>query len=101
MLNPWLTLPFQAFRFGWETQSVVADQMMRLAGLGISDRKAAGNFVTNTTALPTVDGDAPEAQTSPVDAAAPARSSKPRQVAQKVMKIQKKRGLGSKRRRSK
>jgi hypothetical protein len=100
MLNPWLTLPFQAVRFGWETQSVVVDQMMRLAGLGISDRKAAGNFVTTTTAFPTVDGDAPEAQTSPVEAAAP-KSSKPRQVAQKVMKIEKKRSLGSKRRRSK
>jgi hypothetical protein len=100
MLNPWLTLQFQAVRFGWETQSVVVDQMMRLAGLGISDGKAAGNFVTNATAA-TGGGDGPEAQTSPVEAAAPAKSGEPRQVAQKVTKIEKKRSRGSKRRRAK
>ena len=47
MLNPWLTLPLQAVRIGWETQSILADQMMRLAGLGISDQKAAGNFIAS------------------------------------------------------
>jgi hypothetical protein len=99
MLNPWLTLPFQAVRLGWETQSIVADQMMRLAGLGNSDRKAAGNFIADITPPPIVD--VPEATTSPVEAAAPAKSVKPRQWAQGVRKIQKKRGLGSHRRRSK
>jgi hypothetical protein len=56
MLNPWLTLPFQAVRLGWETQSILADQMMRLAGLGTSERKSAGDFVADTTALPPADG---------------------------------------------
>jgi hypothetical protein len=99
MLNPWLTLPFQAVRLGWETQSIVADQMMRLAGLGNSDRKAAGNLIADITSLPIVD--VPEATTSPGEAAAPAKGVKPRQLAQGVRKIQKKRGLGSRRRRSK
>ena len=101
MLNPWLTLPFQAVRLGWETQSILADQMMRLAGLGTSDRKPAGDFVAHTTALPPADGVALEAPTSPVEAAAPAKSGKHRQVAQNIRKIQKKPGLGSKSRRSK
>jgi hypothetical protein len=101
MLNSWLTLPFQAVRLGWETQSFMADQIMRLAGFGGSDRKAAGNFVAVTTALPTINGDAPQPPTLPVEMRAPAKSAKHRQAAQKVRKIQKKRGLGSTRRRSK
>jgi hypothetical protein len=101
MINPWLTLPFQAVRFGWETQSVLAHQMMRLAGLGTLDRKPAGDFVADTTALPPADGVALEAPTSPVEAAAPAKSGRRRQVAQNIRKIQKKRGVGSKSRRSK
>jgi hypothetical protein len=100
MLNPWLTLPLRAVRLGWETQSILADQMMRLAGLSISDQKAAGHFIA-PTALPTVDGNAPEAPTLPVEPEAPAKRGKHRQVAQKVTKIQMKRGFGSKRRRSK
>jgi hypothetical protein len=98
MLNPWLTLPLQAVRLGWETQSIIADQMMRLAGFGSSDRKAAGNFVA---AFPKIDGNAPQAPIVPVEARAPAKSAKHRQAAQKVRKIQKERGLGSNRRRSK
>jgi hypothetical protein len=98
MLNPWLTLPFQAVRLGWETQSIVADQMMRLAGLGISDRKVAGNSIADITPLPIAD--ALEAPTSSV-AVAPAKSGKSHQAAQKIREIQKKRSLGSKRRRSK
>ncbi len=99
MLNPWLTLPFQAVRLGWETQSIVADQMMRLAGFGISDRKVAGNSMADIVPLAIVE--AVEAPASPIEAVAPARSAKSRQAAQKVRKIQKKRGLGSNRRRSK
>ena len=101
MENPWLTLPFQAVRLGWETQSVLADQMMRLAGLSTWDRKPAGDFVADITALPPPDGVALKAPTSPVEAAAPAKSAKHGQVAQNIRKIQKKRGLGSKSRRSK
>jgi hypothetical protein len=101
MLNPWLSLPFQAARLRWETQSIVMDQMWKLAGVGISDRKAAGDIVANATALPTGDSDAPKPPTSPVEEAVSANSSKHRQIVQKVMKIQKKRSLGSKRRPSK
>jgi hypothetical protein len=104
MPNPWLTLPFQAVRLGWETQSIVAEQMMRFAGLGISDRKAAGNFIPEDTPLPV--GQPPEAPTSSVDATSvdatpPAKSVKPRQLAEKVQTIRKKRGVGTNRRRSK
>jgi hypothetical protein len=99
MLNPWLTLPFRAIRLGWETQSVVADQMMRLAGLGVSDRKAAGNFIPDVTPLPTIE--TPEAPPSSVEATPPAKSGKPRQLAEKVKKLQKKRGLRGNRQRSK
>ena len=98
MLNPWLTLPFHAVRLGLETQSVVADQMMRLAGMAISDRKAAGKFIPDPTPLPTTESS--EAPASSVEASAPAKSANPRQLAEKVKNVQKKRGLG-KRRRSK
>jgi hypothetical protein len=97
MLNPWLTFPLRAVRLGWETQSILADQMMRLAGFGISDQKAARNI---SAALPTVDGP-PERPPLSVEAAAPAKREEHRQAAQNVRKVQKKRGLGSKRRRSK
>ena len=84
MLNPWLSFSLQAARLGWETQSLVVDQMMRLAGVSISDRKAAADFERNTMAVPVVDGDARETQTSPVatrtspvaHVAAPVNSSK-------------------------
>lgn len=97
MLSPWLTLPLQAVRLGWETQSILADQMIRLAGLGIS-RKTAGNSMADITPVPIVD--TPEAKPA-VEAAAPGKSAKSRQVAHKVRKDQKKRGLGSNRRRAK
>jgi hypothetical protein len=99
MLNPWLTLPPQAVRLGWETQSILADQMMRcwLRHLG---SKAAGSFIA-PTALPTVERNAPEGPTLPAEAAAPAKRGEHHQAARMVRKIQKKRGLGSKRRRSK
>ena len=38
MLNPWLTFSINAARFGWETQSIMVDQMMRLAGADALDR---------------------------------------------------------------
>jgi hypothetical protein len=97
MLNPWLSFSLQAVRLGWRTQSLVVDQMVQLAGVGISDRTAAEQ---NAMAVPTVDGDAPELPTSRVTAAVPARSSKHRHVVQKVTKIHKKQSLRNKRRRS-
>jgi len=96
MLNPWLSLSFQAARLGWETQTIVVDQLLRMAGTSNSDRKVAG-------ALDTIEDRVAVAAipSSPVDAGAPTTKSKHRQVAQKVMKIHKKRGLGSKSSRSK
>jgi len=102
MLNPWLSLSFQAARLGWETQTIVVDQWMRIAGAGTSDRKAGGPLDTIETAPAAEDRIAAAAiPSSPVDAGAPATKSNHRQVAQRVPKIQKKRGLRRKRSRSK
>jgi hypothetical protein len=102
MLNPWLSLPFQAARLGWETQTIVVDQLMRIAGMSTADRKAAGALDTEEM-IPLAEDRAAVAAipSSPVDAVAPATKNKHRQVAQKIMKIHKKRGLESKRGRSK
>jgi hypothetical protein len=98
MFNPWLSLPFQAARLGWETQTIMAGQLMRIAGMSTSDRKAAGALNTKEI-IPLAEDRVPVAASpsSPVDPVAPATKSKHRQVAQKVMKIHKKRSLGSKR----
>jgi hypothetical protein len=97
MLNPWFSFPFQAARLGWETQTIVVDQLMRIAGMSTSDRKAAGTLDTKEMIPLAEDRVAVAAvPSSPVDAVAPATKSKHRQVAQKVMQIQKKRGLREK-----
>ena len=97
MLNPWLSLPFQAARLGWETQTILVDQLMRIAGAS-TDRKSASALDTIKMAPLAEDRGAVAAiPSSPVDAGAPARNSKRPQVAQKVMKKHKKQGLGSKR----
>jgi hypothetical protein len=101
MFNPWLSLPFQAARLGWETQTIVVDQLMRIAGMSTADRKAAGALDTEEMIPLAEDRVAVAAIPSSVDAVAPATKSKHRQVAQKIMKIHKKRGLESKRSRSK
>jgi hypothetical protein len=99
--NPWLSLPFQAVRLGWETQTVVVDQLMRIAGAR-TDRKPASALDTIKKAPLAEDRGAVAAPPlSPVDAEAPARNIKHPQVAQKVMKKHKKHSLGSKRSRSK
>jgi hypothetical protein len=99
MLNPWLSVSLQAARLGWETQSLVVDQMMRLAGVSVSDRKAAAALDQNTTAVPVGDVDARKTQTLPVaHVAAPANSSKHARAAQKVMKLRKRHRLRKRRR---
>jgi hypothetical protein len=98
-LNPWLWLPFQAARLGWETQTIVVDQLMRIAGAS-TDRKPASAWDTiKMTPLAEDRGAVAATPSSPVDAGAPARNSKHPQVAQKVVKKHKKQG--SKRSRSK
>ena len=100
MLNPWLSFPFQAARLGWETQTIVVDQLMRIAGAS-TDRKSASVDTIELAPLAEDRGAVAATPSSSVDAGAPARNSKHPQVAQKVMKKHKKQGLGSKRSRSK
>jgi hypothetical protein len=102
MLNPWLSLSFQAARLGWETQRLVVDHWLRIAGMTASNRKAAGAFETLET-LQTVSPEQGRVSVAPV----PAPGSKNRQVAQKasnvapkVSKIHKKSGVRSKRSRA-
>jgi hypothetical protein len=97
MLNPWLSFPLQAVRLGWDTQSMVVDQMMRLTGMRVADQKSPSASAADTTV--TAEVDAPEAPISPVEAAAPGNKRKHRQATHKAAKIQK-RGK-SKHRRSK
>jgi hypothetical protein len=91
MLNPWLSL--QAARLGWETQSLVVDQMMWLAGVGNSGRQPM--------AVPERNKEAPPAPAAPVVrvAALANRSTHP-QVVQQVIKNQKKHRRVKKHRRS-
>jgi hypothetical protein len=101
MLNPWLSLSLEAARLGWETQSMVVDQMMRLVGVGNTDRQPAGAFEHNTIAVPMRNEEAPQAPTAPVvKVAAPAKSSSPPQVVQQVKKNPKKHRRVKKQRRS-
>lgn len=100
-MNPWLSLPFQAARLGWETQTIMVDQLMRIAGVSTHRRPASALDTKKTAPLAEDRGAVAATPSSPVDAGAPARNSKHPQVAQKVMKKHKKPGLGSKRSRSK
>jgi hypothetical protein len=84
MLNPWLSFPLQAVRLGWDAQSMVVDQMMRLTGWRVVDQKSPGVSAADTTV--TAEVDVPDAPISPVEAATP-ESGKHRQ--HKAAKIQK------------
>ena len=102
MLNPWLSLSFQAVRLGWETQTNVVAQWMRIAGASTPDRKAVAISDRKETAPAAEDGIAATATpSSQVEAEARERSSKHSQAAQKVLKKHKKQRLGSRRSRSK
>src|SRR6266550_3961603 len=50
MLNPLFALSFQAARFGWEMQSVIALRLMRLAGGGASAQSEARRIGTEKMA---------------------------------------------------
>ena len=101
MLNPWLSLPFQAARLGWETQTIVLGELMRIAGARTDQKPASALDTIKMAPLAEDRGAVAATPSSPVDAGAPAKNSKHPQVAQKVMKKHKKQGLGSKRSRSK
>ena len=95
MLNPWFSFPMQAVRFGWDAQSMVVEQMMRLTGMRSSERAPPSTPATDTAAP--VEVAAPEAPIAPAETTSPANSPKHRQAAQKVAKIQK-RGKSKQRR---
>ena len=101
MFNPWLSLSFQAARLGWETQTVVVDQLMRIAGARNPDRKAIDVADMENPAHLEEDRVAVAATPLPIDAGAPAKSSKHRRVVQKVPKNRKRHGHRSKLIRSK
>ena len=97
MLNPWLSLPLQAVRFGWDAQSMVMEQMLRLTGMRSAEQKSPSAPTAHTAAAAEVA--AAEAPVAPAEMASPGNSRKHRQAAQKAATIQK-RGK-SKHRRSK
>jgi hypothetical protein len=102
MLNPWLAFSFKAARLGWETQSMMVDQLMAMAGVNGSGRyEARDAFPGSREGEPSTAAarTAAEAQTvTPVHAM---KDHKSRKVAQQVAKGHKKQGRVSKRRRSK
>jgi hypothetical protein len=101
MFNPWLSLSFRAARLGWETQTAVVDQLMRIAGGRNSDRKAIGVVEMKDPAHLEEDWVAVADTPLPIDAGASAKSSKPREVMQKSPKSRKRHGHRSKLVRSK
>jgi hypothetical protein len=112
MLNPWLAFSFKAARFGWETQSIMVDQMMRLAALDRHEAHDASSMASpeDEPTVPAARKSA-EAQTSPETQTLPEaqtrtpvhaiKEDKPGKVAQPVSNGHKKQDRASKRRRSK
>jgi hypothetical protein len=101
MFNPWLSLSFQAARLGWETQTAVVDQLMRIAGARNSDRKAIDVVEMKEPAHLVEDWVAVAATPLPIDAGASVKSSKRRDVMQKIPKSRKRHGHRGKLARSK
>jgi hypothetical protein len=89
MLNPWLSLPFQAARLGWEAQTILVDQLMRITA---TSNPASALDALKMAPLAEDWGAVAITPSSPVGARVPARSSKHFQAAQKVMKKHKKQG---------
>ena len=90
MLNPLFALSFQAARFGWEMQSVIALRLMRLAGGGVSAQSEARRIGTEKMAA------LAEAQTSATTVAI--KDGNGPEVAKKALNVHKKRVRGNKRR---
>jgi hypothetical protein len=90
MLNPLFALSFQAARFGWEMQSVIALRLMRLAGGGPSGQFEARRIGTEKMAA------LAEAQTSATTVAI--KGGNGPEVAKKALSVYKKRVRGNKRR---
>jgi hypothetical protein len=100
MLNPWLSLPFQAAKLVLETQSLLLGHSLRIAGLAPSDRKAAGVLASTRTDSPEGGGLSDKAVTSSI--AAQKQGNGHLKGSRKVStKIQQTRGVAGKRRRVK
>ena len=93
MLNPLFALSFQAARFGWEMQSVIALRLMRLAGGGASAQSEARRIGTEKMAA------LAEAQTSATTVSI-VKGNNPK-VGKTDSSVYKKRGRAKKRRLSK
>jgi uncharacterized protein YcfJ len=100
MLNPWLSFSLEAALFGWKTQSIMLDQMMRMTGVGVPDRSPVGAVTANVTAAREEPQVAAVAAASPVQAMTSAKDGELRNVTRKTSKTEKKRSLRSKRQRS-
>ena len=90
MLNPLFALSFQAARFGWEMQSVIALRLMRLAGGGASAQFEARRIGTEKMAA------LAEAQTSATTVVA--KGGNGPKVAKTVLNVYKRGARANKRR---
>ena len=90
MLNPWLDLSFKAFQLGLEAQSVIALRMMRLASGGARAQAEARRMVVEKATATA------EAQLAATTAAL--AGSKDHVIAEKAMKVFRKRVRANKRR---
>jgi hypothetical protein len=90
MLNPWLALSFKAFQLGIEAQSVVALRMTRLASGGGGTQAEMGRMILEKAAAVT------EAQFAATAAAA--AGNKDHVIAEKALKIFRKRVRANRRR---
>ena len=88
--NEWCALSMQAARLGWETQSVIALRLMRLAAQGPGNQTEARRMVTEKVAALV------EAQAAA--AAATIKGGQSHRVAKKVLGVYKKRVRANKRR---
>lgn len=96
MINSWLVLPFQAARLGWETQTLLVNRWLQLAGMN-PDGKAS-SAVAEKIQPDIVEMAPPDDVPTPAEATAPpvihrTPSRKIRHVAQKVSKIHKKHAI--------
>jgi hypothetical protein len=95
MFNPWLSFSIRTVRLGWESQAAVVDQLLRLAGIGSSDR-AESPAEANASAQPASEQLAePPAVSQPKTTTQKSNS----RAAPKAAKSHKKSPRGNKRRR--
>jgi len=103
MLNPWLAFSFKAARLGWETQNMMVDQLMAMAGVNGSDRHETRDAFPagSREGKPTAAAARAAAEVQTVTPVHATKDGKSRRVAQQVAKGHKKQARVSKRGRSK